>query len=116
MVVRALAWLKSVQNRDGGWGEHVDSYRDRRAMGRGTSTASQTAWALMGLLAFLAPEDGAIERGVEWLLAQQTNEGTWNEREFTGTGFPKHFYLRYHMYRHYFPLMALGRFLRAART
>jgi len=116
MVVRALAWLKSVQNRDGGWGEHVDSYRDRRAMGRGTSTASQTAWALMGLLAFLPPEDAAIERGIEWLLAQQTNEGTWNEREFTGTGFPKHFYLRYHMYRHYFPLMALGRFLRAART
>ena len=116
MVARALAWLKSVQNPDGGWGEHVASYRDRRSMGRGTSTASQTAWALMGLLAFLPPEDPAVERGIEWLLARQTEDGSWNERDFTGTGFPKHFYLRYHMYRHYFPLMALGRFLRAAHA
>jgi squalene-hopene/tetraprenyl-beta-curcumene cyclase len=116
MIARALAWLKSVQNPDGGWGEQVASYRDRSLMGRGTSTASQTAWALMALRSFLAPEDSALERGIEWLVTRQTQGGSWDEREFTGTGFPKHFYLRYHLYRHYFPLMALGRFLRAADT
>ncbi|HEY3255347.1 MAG TPA: prenyltransferase/squalene oxidase repeat-containing protein, partial [Polyangiaceae bacterium] len=116
MVARALGWLRSVQNTDGGWGEHLASYRDRSVMGHGTSTASQTAWALMGLLAFLPPEDAAIERGIEWLLARQTEGGSWDEQAFTGTGFPKHFYLRYHMYPHYFPLMALGRFLRATQT
>jgi squalene-hopene/tetraprenyl-beta-curcumene cyclase len=116
MIARAIAWLKSVQNSDGGWGESVGSYTDRKLMGRGPSTASQTAWALMALLAFLPPEDPKVERGVEWLLARQTDEGSWNEQEFTGTGFPKHFYLRYHMYRHYFPLMALGRFLQAKRA
>ena len=113
MVARALAWLKSVQNADGGWGERTASYADRSFMGRGPSTASQTAWALMALLAFLPPDDPAMQRGVAWLVSRQTDEGTWDEKEFTGTGFPKHFYLRYHMYRHYFPLMALGRYLRA---
>ncbi len=115
IVARALTWLKSVQNSDGGWGERAHSYVDRSLMGRGSSTASQTAWALMALLAFLPPEDLALRRGVEWLVSRQTDAGTWNEPEFTGTGFPKHFYLRYHMYRHYFPLMALGRFMRAKR-
>jgi len=78
-------------------------------MGKGRSTASQTAWALIGLLAFVPPEDRAISRGVQWLLERQTPDGTWNEEEFTGTGFPNHFYLRYNYYRHYFPLMALAR-------
>jgi squalene-hopene/tetraprenyl-beta-curcumene cyclase len=85
-------------------------------MGRGHSTASQTAWALQGLLAFLPVEHRAVQQGVEWLLARQTDEGSWTEKQFTGTGFPRHFYLRYHMYRHYFPLMALGRYLRAAQA
>jgi len=113
MIARALGWLRSVQNADGGWGETTKSYADRNLMGRGPSTASQTAWALMALLAFLPADHAAIQRGIEWLISRQTDEGSWNEKEFTGTGFPKHFYLRYHMYRHYFPLMALGRYVRA---
>jgi squalene-hopene/tetraprenyl-beta-curcumene cyclase len=118
MVVRALRWLASVQNADGGFGEGLESYADRRAMGRGPSTASQTAWGVMGLLAYRGPDDPAVRRGVAWLVERQIADGgdagTWDEPEFTGTGFPRHFYLRYHLYRHYFPLMALGRFCRAA--
>jgi squalene-hopene/tetraprenyl-beta-curcumene cyclase len=113
MISRALDWLRTVQNADGGWGEQVQAYADRSLMGKGASTASQTAWALMGLLAYLPADDPAVLRGIDWLLSRQTDEGTWDEEEFTGTGFPRHFYLRYHMYRHYFPLMALGRFVRA---
>jgi squalene-hopene/tetraprenyl-beta-curcumene cyclase len=130
MVVRATEWLKQVQNADGGWGESLASYADKRWMGRGESTASQTAWALMGLLAYLPAHDEAITRGVQWLLKTQVPaqasdafEGdlpvpspkgkTWDEKQFTGTGFPNYFYLRYHLYRHYFPMMALGRYLRA---
>jgi squalene-hopene/tetraprenyl-beta-curcumene cyclase len=116
MVARAIGWLQSVQNPDGGWGEGVASYADRDRMGCGPSTASQTAWALMALLAFLPTESPAIQRGIGWLVSRQTEEGTWEEHAFTGTGFPRHFYLRYHMYRHYFPMMALGRFLRADQT
>ena len=111
MVVRAIAWLRSVQNADGGWGECLESYANRALMGKGRSTASQTAWALMALLAYLPREDSAVQRGIQWLVERQTSEGSWDEEEFTGTGFPNHFYLRYNLYRHYFPLMALGRFL-----
>lgn len=111
MVARAVAWLRSVQNADGGWGECLESYGNRALMGKGRSTASQTAWALMGLLAYLPREDAAVQRGIRWLVERQTAEGTWDEEEFTGTGFPNHFYLRYNLYRHYFPMMALGRFL-----
>jgi squalene-hopene/tetraprenyl-beta-curcumene cyclase len=106
---RAVQWLKSVQNADGGWGETCSADRDPALKGKGTSTPSQTAWALIGLI---AGEDGLSEsvmRGVEWLLERQNDAGSWDEMEFTGTGFPNHFYLRYHMYAHYFPLMALGR-------
>jgi squalene-hopene/tetraprenyl-beta-curcumene cyclase len=130
MVVRALNWLKQVQNADDGWGENLASYADKRWMGRGESTASQTAWALMGLLSYLPAQDEAITRGARWLIGHQVNadpawcrEGdidvpiargkTWDEKQFTGTGFPNYFYLRYHLYRHYFPMMALGRYLRA---
>jgi squalene-hopene/tetraprenyl-beta-curcumene cyclase len=116
MIARALAWLQAVQNADGGWGESVASYADRRSMGCGPSTASQTGWALMALLAFFPAEHRAVQRGVDWLVSRQTEDGSWAEKQFTGTGFPKHFYLRYHMYRHYFPLMALGRYLRAAQA
>ena len=118
MVARALRWLASVQNEDGGFGEGLASYADRSAMGRGPSTASQTAWGVMGLLAYLPPTDEAVARGVAWLVDRQVASGpaagSWEEEAFTGTGFPRHFYLRYHMYRHYFPLMALGRFCAAS--
>jgi squalene-hopene/tetraprenyl-beta-curcumene cyclase len=111
-IKRAVVWLKSKQNEDGGWGESPLSDKDPTWHGRGTSTASQTAWALIGLL---AGEDGVndqLTRGVQFLAERQNEEGAWDETEFTGTGFPNHFYLRYHMYAHYFPLMALGRFQR----
>jgi squalene-hopene/tetraprenyl-beta-curcumene cyclase len=118
MVVRALRWLESVQNDDGGFGEGLESYRDRARMGEGRSTASQTAWGVMALLAYRPPSDPSVARGVAWLVAHQLDAGpdagSWREEEFTGTGFPRHFYIRYHLYRHYFPLMALGRFCAAA--
>lgn len=120
MVARALRWLTAVQNPDGGFGEGLASYRDRAEMGRGPSTASQTAWGLMGLLAYLPASHPAIARGIAWLVEHQLaageEAGSWREEEFTGTGFPRHFYLRYHLYRHHFPLMALGRFVAAARA
>jgi squalene-hopene/tetraprenyl-beta-curcumene cyclase len=109
-VRRAVAWLKSCQNDDGGWGESCDTYGDASLAGRGPSTPSQTAWALLGLLAgedALSPE---LVRGIEHLTRTQQADGTWDELHFTGTGFPRHFYLRYYMYRNYFPLMALGLF------
>ena len=116
MVTHAIDWLKSTQNADGGWGEVLESYSNKALMGKGPSTSSQTAWALMGLLAYLPREDAAIERGIEWLVSRQTAAGSWDEEEFTGTGFPNHFYLRYNLYRHYFPLMALGRFVSNERA
>jgi squalene-hopene/tetraprenyl-beta-curcumene cyclase len=113
-VARALGWLERVQNADGGFGEGLDSYVDRGRMGRGPSTASQTAWGAMGLLAYRPASDPAAARAIAWLVDRQLGagpaSGSWGEEEFTGTGFPRHFYIRYHLYRHYFPLMALGRF------
>jgi squalene-hopene/tetraprenyl-beta-curcumene cyclase len=112
-IERGAAWLVGCQNPDGGWGETCRSYDDPTLKGKGKSTASQTAWALIGLMAAgeatgkLARE--AIERGVDYLLATQHSDGTWNESEFTGTGFPGHFYLKYHLYQQCFPLIALGR-------
>jgi squalene-hopene/tetraprenyl-beta-curcumene cyclase len=109
-VRRAVAWLKGHQNPDGGWGETLASYDDERLAGRGQSTASQTAWALLGLL---AGEDGIspeATRGVQYLVDTQSADGSWPETLWTGTGFPRHFYLRYDGYRNFFPLMALGQF------
>ena len=109
-VRRAVAWLKSRQNEDGGWGETCDSYADPSLAGKGPSTPSQTAWALLALLAGedeLGPE---VVRGIDYLTRRQQDDGAWDELHFTGTGFPRHFYLRYYMYRNYFPLMALGLF------
>jgi squalene-hopene/tetraprenyl-beta-curcumene cyclase len=109
-VRRAVAWVKRMQNEDGGWGETCDTYADASLAGRGPSTPSQTAWALLALLAgeeALGPE---LVRGIEYLTRTQQHDGTWHELHFTGTGFPRHFYLRYYMYRNYFPLMALGMF------
>ena len=108
---RAVAWLESVQNEDGGWGEDLRSYRDRGWAGRGVSTASQTAWALISLLAAGERDSEAVERGVGWLTRTQREDGSWDEPYFTGTGFPWDFSINYHLYRQVFPLTALGRYL-----
>jgi squalene-hopene/tetraprenyl-beta-curcumene cyclase len=113
-IERGAAWLVGCQNPDGGWGETCRSYDDPTLKGKGTSTASQTAWALIGLIA-AGEATGtfarvAIERGVDYLLETQQPDGTWNESEFTGTGFPGHFYLKYHLYQQFFPLIALSRY------
>jgi squalene-hopene/tetraprenyl-beta-curcumene cyclase len=109
-MIKAVEWLRSVQNNDGGFGESCKSYDDPSLMGRGESTASQTAWGLLGLLTVDPPASGAVQAAVDYLLDHQNNEGTWEEQLFTGTGFPKVFYLKYHLYRHYFPLYALARY------
>ncbi len=107
---RAAQWLQSIQNPGGGWGESIASYYDPTLKGKGVSTPSQTAWALIGLLAAGRREEESVSRGMDYLLEQQNHDGSWNEREFTGTGFPKVFYLKYHLYRNYFPLYALARY------
>ncbi|MBZ5498641.1 MAG: squalene--hopene cyclase [Acidobacteriia bacterium] len=111
-VRKAVDWLMSVQLPDGGWGERCDTYDDPSRKGLGPSTASQTAWAVIGLLAAGEGNGPAVRRGIEYLLERQTTEGTWQEDEWTGTGFPRVFYLKYHYYRHYWPLMALGQYRR----
>lgn len=111
-VRRAVAWLKSVQNSDGGWGESLHSYDDPQFKGIGHSTASQTAWAIMGLLAAGEINSPEVSRGIQYLMDTQEIDGTWSEDQYTGTGFPRVFYLRYHAYRHYFPLLALGMYAR----
>ena len=148
-MARAIAWIRSVQNPDGGFGESANSYLDRTLMGKGPSTASQTAWGLACLLYVCQSDDPAVERAVRWLCDHQlyqdkpafepacctgvetfdagTDElsgtdsvadkaGSWSEHYFTGTGFPKIFYLRYNMYRHYFPVMSLARYVNMTRT
>ncbi len=114
-VQRAVRWLELHQNRDGGWGEDCRSYEDPAWIGRGESTASQTAWALLGLHAAGAAGSDAVRRGVDWLVATQRDDGTWDEPQYTGTGFPGDFYINYHLYRLVFPVMALGRCLEALR-
>jgi squalene-hopene/tetraprenyl-beta-curcumene cyclase len=109
---RAAAWLEGIQNPDGGWGEDGRSYDDPEWIGRGPSTASQTAWALIALHA-LGDRTRAVERGLKWLVEHQREDGTWDEPEYTGTGFPGHFYINYHLYRLSFPVMALGRWAAA---
>jgi squalene-hopene/tetraprenyl-beta-curcumene cyclase len=109
-VRAAVAWLERIQNEDGGFGEDLRSYRDPAWRGRGASTASQTAWALLALHA--AGEDGhVVDRAVGWLVETQRGDGSWDEPYYTGTGFPGDFYLNYHLYRQAFPVMALGRVL-----
>jgi squalene-hopene/tetraprenyl-beta-curcumene cyclase len=111
---KGINWLIRCQNADGGWGETCYSYKDSSLKGKGISTASQTAWALIGLIdagvAMGKFAKEAINKGINYLLNTQNNDGTWDEKEFTGTGFPCHFYLNYHLYRQYFPLIALGRY------
>ncbi|MGI8680241.1 MAG: squalene--hopene cyclase [Jatrophihabitans sp.] len=108
-IRRAVQWLEEHQNDDGGWGEDLRSYDDESWRGRGTSTPSQTAWALLALLA-VDSDTPAVERGVAWLLAAQRADGGWDEDLHTATGFPGDFYISYEMYRHLFPLSALGRY------
>lgn len=115
-VRRAVRWLESVQNEDGGWGEDQRSYPDPEWMGRGASTASQTAWALLALLAAGERESKAVERAVGWLAATQDQDGSWDEPYFTGTGFPWDFSINYHLYRLVFPLTALGRYVSGEAT
>jgi len=109
-VKMAVQWLKAHQNSDGGWGETCDSYKKPELRGFGPSTPSQTAWAIMGLLAGDEEESVEVARGIQYLIRTQKKDGTWDEEHFTGTGFPKHFYIRYHNYRNCFPLMALGQY------
>ncbi len=111
-VRRAVAWLKGNQNSDGGWGETLRSYEDAKFKGIGTSTASQTSWVIMGLLSAGEVNSPEVEHGIQYLLDTQNEAGNWDEELYTGTGFPKVFYLRYHYYRHYFPMMALGMYAR----
>ena len=127
-IRKAGAWVKSVQKPDGSFGESANSYEDRSRMGQGPSTASQTAWGAMILQEIFGADDPDLRRAIRWLAATQLTAedaldpsrnpdrdppGSWVETEFTGTGFPKVFYLRYHLYRLYFPTMAIGRWLRA---
>jgi squalene-hopene/tetraprenyl-beta-curcumene cyclase len=112
VITRAAAWLEAHQNPDGGWGEDLRSYRDDSWRGRGASTASQTAWALLALLA-VDPHTGAVARGVRYLVDTQRPDGGWDEELYTGTGFPGDFYINYEMYRVVFPISALGRYAAA---
>jgi squalene-hopene/tetraprenyl-beta-curcumene cyclase len=107
-IRKAVNWLISCQNSDGGWGETCYSYHEPAFSGRGETTASQTAWALLGLMAAGEVDSGVVRRGIEYLCGTQNETGGWEERQYTGTGFPKVFYLRYHGYRQFFPMWALG--------
>jgi squalene-hopene/tetraprenyl-beta-curcumene cyclase len=110
-IKRAIQWLKTCQNSDGGWGERCESYETGAQKGCGQSTPSQTAWAILGLIAANEGKSAKVLGGVQYLLNGQLPNGTWEEDEFTGTGFPKYFMIRYHNYRNCFPLLALGRFM-----
>jgi squalene-hopene/tetraprenyl-beta-curcumene cyclase len=111
-IQKAAQWLRSAQNEDGGWGESCRTYEDPSLRGQGPSTASQTAWGLMGLIAAGDVSSESVQRGVDYLLRTQDPDGAWNEPWFTGTGFPKVFYLKYHLYCKYFPVFALGMYAR----
>jgi len=110
-IRRAVGWLEDHQNADGGWGEDLRSYEDPALAGQGESTASQTAWALLAMLAAGERDNPATLRGIEWLAKTQRDDGGWDEPQFTGTGFPGDFYINYHLYRLAFPVSALGRYV-----
>lgn len=114
-LLKARDWLESVQHEDGGWGERCNTYDDPVFKGQGPSTASQTAWAVMGLCAFDDPHRPSLRRGVEYLVRTQNKDGSWTEHETTGTGFPKVFYLKYDTYRNAWPLLALSTYRKLLR-
>jgi squalene-hopene/tetraprenyl-beta-curcumene cyclase len=117
MIRKAAAWLASIQNKDGGWGEDAVSYRlDYKGWEPAPSTASQTAWALLALMAAGEVDHPAVARGVEYLIATQNEKGLWDEQRYTATGFPRVFYLRYHGYPKFFPLWALARYRNLRNT
>jgi squalene-hopene/tetraprenyl-beta-curcumene cyclase len=117
MLRKAADWLARIQNQDGGWGEDAVSYRlDYKGWEAAPSTASQTAWALLALMAAGEVDHPAIARGVEYLIATQNEKGLWDEQRYTATGFPRVFYLRYHGYPKFFPLWALARYRNLRNT
>jgi squalene-hopene/tetraprenyl-beta-curcumene cyclase len=109
-IQKAVRWLESTQQHSGGWGETPESYEDPSLKGKGAPTASQTAWATLGLIAAGHASGRAAQRGIDYLVRTQSSDGSWDEPQFTGTGFPRVFYLRYHLYCVYFPLMAMARY------
>lgn len=109
-VRSAVDWLKSIQRQDGGWSESPESYNLQKYVPYQDSVPSQTAWAIMGLISIVGSKDKSVKHGIEYLINAQNENGKWEERYFTGTGFPGHFYIRYHGYSHFFPLMALGQY------
>lgn len=126
LIQRPLSWLKSAQNPDGSWGEDLSSYSDASMIGKGAGTPTQTAWALMGLLAFLPPTDSAIINGMQYLISTQTSSpvseadgtgigpgpgATWRQREYVSVGFPDILWLDYASSRHGYPMIAMGRWL-----
>ncbi|MCL2713304.1 MAG: squalene--hopene cyclase [Alphaproteobacteria bacterium] len=111
MIRKAVEWLASIQNSDGGWGEDAVSYRlDYKGWEKAPSTPSQTGWALLALMAVGEADHPAVARGVQYLIATQNKKGLWSEERYTATGFPRVFYLRYHGYAKFFPLWALARY------
>ncbi|MEQ1472895.1 MAG: squalene--hopene cyclase, partial [Candidatus Acidiferrum sp.] len=112
---RAVAWLKTVQKVDGSFGESLKTYSDVSSKGQGASTPSQTAWGLIGMLAGSNTADPAISKAVSYLVSTQNGDGSWSEHDFTGTGFPCVFYLKYHLYRNSFPVYALSRYYNQSR-
>ena len=111
MLKKAVDWLIAIQNEDGGWGEDCNSYKlDYQGYARAPSTASQTAWALLGLMAAGQVNHPSVARGIEYLRASQNPDGLWDQDHYTGGGFPRVFYLRYHGYPKFFPLWALARY------
>jgi squalene-hopene/tetraprenyl-beta-curcumene cyclase len=116
MVQQAVEWLRMVQNPDGGWGEECGSYDDAATKGMGRSTCSQTAWAVIGLMASGDYRSESLARGIAYLLEHQNADGGWTEIPYTGTGFPRVFYLKYHAYPWYFPLIALAKYARGQES
>jgi len=117
MVAHAVGWLKAIQNPDGGWGEDCDSYAlDYAGYTPAPSTASQTGWALLGLMAAGEVDSECVARGIAWLAARQQDDGLWGQEMYTGGGFPRVFYLRYHGYPKYFPLWAMARYRNLKRS
>jgi squalene-hopene/tetraprenyl-beta-curcumene cyclase len=116
VVMRAVGWLVSVQRDDGGWGEDEESYADAPHGTFRESTPSQTAWAVLGLMAAGAVHHPATARGIAWLTGTQEPNGEWTEAPYTAVGFPRVFYLRYHGYKQFFPLLAMARFRNLKRS